>query len=68
CPGSAGASWVSPTGRVCAVGIRPFSAFTEEEEYVLAPGTLLRVADVQAAKDGLFTIRMEEQEGERMVT
>jgi hypothetical protein len=51
-----------------AVGIRAFSAFTEEEEYVLPPGTRLRVLSSQAEKDGLCTIRMGELEGERMVS
>jgi hypothetical protein len=51
-----------------AVGIRAFSAFTEEEEYVLPPGTRLKVADVKAEKGGLCTIRLEEQVGERMIS
>ncbi len=51
-----------------AFGIRPFSAFTEEEEYVLPPGTRLKVTDVVAEKGGLCTIRLEEQAGARMVS
>ncbi len=51
-----------------AVGIRELSAFTEEEEYVLPLGAWLRVLPSQADKAGLNTIRMEELEGERMVS
>ncbi len=51
-----------------AVGIKDFSAFSGEEEYVLAPGTRLKVADVKADKGGLCTIKLEELDGERAVS
>ncbi|MFE0644114.1 ADP-ribosyltransferase domain-containing protein [Streptomyces sp. NPDC058877] len=43
-----------------AVGIRNFSAFTGEEEYVLAPGTQLEVTDVTTERGGLCTVRLTE--------
>ncbi|MFE5768554.1 ADP-ribosyltransferase domain-containing protein [Streptomyces sp. NPDC056485] len=43
-----------------AVGIRSFSAFTGEEEYILAPGTQLRVTDVKSERGGLCTVRLTE--------
>ncbi|MGW4501828.1 ADP-ribosyltransferase domain-containing protein [Micromonospora sp. NPDC004336] len=50
-----------------AVGIRRFSAFTGEEEFILAPGTQLRVAGVKAERGGLCTVTLEELDGERLV-
>ncbi|MFC0598839.1 ADP-ribosyltransferase domain-containing protein [Streptomyces palmae] len=43
-----------------AVGIRSFSAFTGEEEYILAPGTQLEVTDVRAERGGLCTVKLTE--------
>ncbi|GAA3507485.1 ADP-ribosyltransferase domain-containing protein [Streptomyces showdoensis] len=43
-----------------AVGIRSFSAFTGEEEYILAPGTQLEVTDVTTERGGLCTVRLTE--------
>ncbi|MEU5385928.1 ADP-ribosyltransferase domain-containing protein [Kitasatospora cineracea] len=43
-----------------AVGIRQFSAFTEEEEYILLPGTQLTVTDVVAERGGLCTVTLTE--------
>ncbi|MFC8719407.1 ADP-ribosyltransferase domain-containing protein [Kitasatospora sp. NPDC057198] len=43
-----------------AVGIREFSAFTEEEEYILLPGTQLTVTDVVAERGGLCTVTLTE--------
>jgi uracil DNA glycosylase len=43
-----------------AVSIKPFSAFTGEEEYVLAPGTQLKVLSVMSEADGLVTVQLEE--------
>jgi uracil DNA glycosylase len=43
-----------------AVGIRRYSAFTGEDEYLLAPGAQLNVADVQSEKGGLCTIKLQE--------
>jgi uracil DNA glycosylase len=45
---------------VRAVGIRQFSAFTDEEEYILAPGTQLTVTDVLTERGGLCTVRLTE--------
>ncbi|MGW1014407.1 ADP-ribosyltransferase domain-containing protein [Streptomyces termitum] len=45
-----------------AVGIRDFSAFTGEEEYILTPGTQLEVTDVKAERGGLCTVRLREVE------
>ena len=49
------------------VGIRHFSAFTGEEEYVLAPGTQLKVTDVKAERGGLCTVKLTEIDGPRLV-
>ncbi|MFF0752622.1 ADP-ribosyltransferase domain-containing protein [Streptomyces sp. NPDC004267] len=43
-----------------AVGIRNFSAFTGEEEYILAPGTQLEVTDVTTERGGLCTVKLAE--------
>ncbi len=51
-----------------AVGIKAFSAFTGEEEYVLAPGTRLNVVSVRNESDGLCVVRLEERSDERLVT
>lgn len=53
---------------VRAVGIRSFSAFTGEEEYILSPGTQLRVTDVKADRGGLFTVKLEELEEQTLVS
>ncbi|WP_405758955.1 ADP-ribosyltransferase domain-containing protein [Streptomyces sp. NBC_00073] len=45
-----------------AVGIRSFSAFTGEEEYILAPGTQLKVTDVKTERGGLCTIKLTEED------
>ncbi|WP_406865073.1 ADP-ribosyltransferase domain-containing protein [Streptomyces sp. HUAS MG47] len=45
-----------------AVGIRSFSAFTGEEEYILAPGTQLKVTDVTTERGGLCTVKLSEVE------
>lgn len=50
-----------------AVAIKDYSAFSGEEEYVLAPGTQLKVASVKAEKSGLCTVVLEELAGERTV-
>ncbi|WP_406055609.1 ADP-ribosyltransferase domain-containing protein [Streptomyces sp. NBC_01077] len=51
-----------------AVAIRRFSAFTGEEEYILAPGTQLKVTEVKAERGGLCTVRLTELEGQGMVS
>lgn len=52
---------------VRAVGIRSFSAFTGEEEFILAPGTQLTVTDVKAERGGLCTVRLTELAEQHMV-
>ncbi|MER7536864.1 ADP-ribosyltransferase domain-containing protein [Streptomyces sp. NPDC097704] len=51
-----------------AVGIRRFSAFTGEEEYILTPGTQLKVTEVTTERGGLCTIRLTELEGQGLVS
>ncbi|APE20042.1 MULTISPECIES: ADP-ribosyltransferase domain-containing protein [Streptomyces] len=51
-----------------AVAIRRFSAFTGEEEYILAPGTQLKVTDVRTERGGLCTVRLTELEGQGLVS
>lgn len=50
-----------------AVGIRHLSAFTGEEEYLLPPGTQLRVTGLTTERSGLSTVRLEEVPGARLV-
>ncbi|WP_433220749.1 ADP-ribosyltransferase domain-containing protein [Microtetraspora malaysiensis] len=45
---------------VRAVGIRSFSAFTGEEEFILTPGTQLKVTDVKAERGGLYRVTLTE--------
>ncbi|WP_433342778.1 ADP-ribosyltransferase domain-containing protein [Micromonospora sp. CA-111912] len=52
---------------VRAVGIRRFSAFTGEEEFILAPGTQLQVTDVRAERNGLCTVRLAELAEQHLV-
>ncbi|WP_424890086.1 ADP-ribosyltransferase domain-containing protein [Streptomyces sp. XH2] len=47
---------------VRAVGIQRFSAFTGEEEYILLPGTQLKVEDVKVERGGLCTVQLTELE------
>ncbi|MEU1825865.1 ADP-ribosyltransferase domain-containing protein [Streptomyces abikoensis] len=56
---------VTPTR---AVGIQNFSAFTGEEEFILAPGTQLKVTDVKAERGGLCTVRLTELEEQTLVS
>ncbi|MFE3514801.1 ADP-ribosyltransferase domain-containing protein [Streptomyces sp. NPDC059166] len=53
---------------VRAVGIRRFSAFTGEEEFILAPGTQLEVTEVKAERGGLCTVRLRELEEQTLVS
>ncbi|MEU3615939.1 ADP-ribosyltransferase domain-containing protein [Streptomyces sp. NPDC006872] len=53
---------------VRAVGIRRFSAFTDEEEFILSPGTQLKVTDVKAERGGLCTVRLTELEEQTLVS
>ncbi|GAA2835388.1 hypothetical protein GCM10010441_69820 [Kitasatospora paracochleata] len=43
-----------------AAGIRDFSAFTGEEEFILLPGTQLQVTGVKAERGGLCTVTLAE--------
>ncbi len=51
-----------------AVGIRRFSAFTGEEEFILLPGTQLKVTEVKAERGGLCTVRLTESEEQPLVS
>ncbi|MEV4517581.1 ADP-ribosyltransferase domain-containing protein [Dactylosporangium sp. NPDC049525] len=53
---------------VRAVGIRRFSAFTGEEEFILTPGTQLEVTDVKTERGGLCTVRLTELAEQHQVT
>ncbi|AQZ61368.1 Uracil-DNA glycosylase, family 1 [[Actinomadura] parvosata subsp. kistnae] len=50
-----------------AVGIRRFSAFTGEEEFILAPGTQLEVTGVRAERGGLCTVTLTELDEQPLV-
>jgi uracil DNA glycosylase len=51
-----------------AVSIRRFSAFTGEDEYLLAPGSQLAVTDVKNEPGGLCTVQLAELAGQRLVS
>ncbi|GAA2251098.1 hypothetical protein GCM10010430_37580 [Kitasatospora cystarginea] len=51
-----------------AVGIRDFSAFTGEEEFILLPGTQLKVTDVKTERGGLCTVTLAELEEQTLVS
>ncbi|WP_327391683.1 ADP-ribosyltransferase domain-containing protein [Streptomyces sp. NBC_01186] len=53
---------------VRAVGIRSFSSFTEEEEFILLPGTQLKVSDVKTERSGLCTVKLTELEEQTLVS
>ncbi|WP_106396409.1 ADP-ribosyltransferase domain-containing protein [Actinocorallia populi] len=53
---------------VRAVGIRDFSAFTGEEEFILPPGTQLKVTDVKAERGGLYTVKLTELDEQPLIT
>ncbi|MFC5752839.1 ADP-ribosyltransferase domain-containing protein [Actinomadura rugatobispora] len=53
---------------VRAVGIRSFSAFTGEEEFILPPGTQLKVTDVKAERGGLCTVKLTELPEQTLVS
>lgn len=50
-----------------AVGIRRFSAFTGEEEFILTPGTQLKVTNVKAERGGLCTVQLTELAEQHLV-
>ncbi|MFJ9952051.1 ADP-ribosyltransferase domain-containing protein [Kitasatospora sp. NPDC091207] len=45
---------------VRAAGIQRYSAFTGEEEFILLPGTQLKVTDVKTERGGLCTVTLTE--------
>ncbi|GGL93349.1 hypothetical protein GCM10010129_41470 [Streptomyces fumigatiscleroticus] len=51
-----------------AVGIRDFSAFTGEEEFILLPGTQLKVTEVKAERGGLCRVKLTESEEQPLVS
>ncbi|RKN65793.1 uracil-DNA glycosylase [Streptomyces klenkii] len=51
-----------------AVGIRNFSAFTDEEEFILPPGTQFKVTDVTTERSGLSTVKLTELEEQTLVS
>ncbi|MFC8231228.1 ADP-ribosyltransferase domain-containing protein [Streptomyces sp. NPDC057287] len=53
---------------VRAVGIRRFSAFTGEEEFILSPGTQLEVTGVKTERGGLCTVKLRELEEQTLVS
>ncbi|MFG2428612.1 ADP-ribosyltransferase domain-containing protein [Streptomyces sp. NPDC048590] len=53
---------------VRAVGIRRFSAFTGEEEFILSPGTQLEVTSVKSERGGLCTVKLRELEEQTLVS
>jgi uracil DNA glycosylase len=65
--GSRGRRTLFEVAPLQAVGIRQFSAFTGEEEFLLPPGTRLRVADVRSERSGLCTVKLEELAQARLV-
>ncbi|MFF7295814.1 ADP-ribosyltransferase domain-containing protein [Streptomyces sp. NPDC008265] len=66
--GSRGKRTLFEVTPVRAVGIRAFSAFTGEEEYILPPGTQLKVTGVTTARGGLSTVRLTELEEQTLVS
>ncbi|MFF0579789.1 ADP-ribosyltransferase domain-containing protein [Streptosporangium saharense] len=52
---------------VRAVGIRAFSAFTGEEEFILTPGTQLKVTNVKTERGGLCTVQLTELDEQGLV-
>lgn len=66
--GSSGRRTLFEVRPVRAVGIRNFSAFTGEEEFILPPGTQLKVTDVKTERGGLCTVRLTELEEQTLVS
>ncbi len=66
--GSRGKRTLFEVTPVRAVGIRDFSAFTGEEEYILAPGTQLKVTSVTTQRGGLCTVKLTELEEQGQVS
>jgi len=58
--GSSGNRTLFTVNHMSAVPIKEFSAFRGEEEWLLAPGTKLRVDKVEKKNGGLFEITLQE--------
>ncbi|MGF1428251.1 ADP-ribosyltransferase domain-containing protein [Kitasatospora sp. LaBMicrA B282] len=58
--GSRGRRTLFEVRPVRAAGIQDFSAFTGEEEFILLPGTRLKVTGVKAERGGLCTVTLTE--------
>jgi len=59
--GGSGRRMLFEVAPISAVSIRAFSAFTGEDEYVLAPGSRLDVVEVKDGADGLCHVRLSER-------
>ncbi|MGW7316384.1 ADP-ribosyltransferase domain-containing protein [Streptomyces sp. NPDC054865] len=66
--GSRGKRTLFEVTPVRAVGIRRFSAFTDEEEFILSPGTQFKVTGVTTERGGLCTVKLTELEEQGLVT
>jgi len=66
--GSSGARTLFEVHTRSAVCIQKLSAFTGEEEYILAPGTRLCVRSAKVSKDRLCTVVLEELNAPRLVS
>ncbi|WP_329181700.1 ADP-ribosyltransferase domain-containing protein [Streptomyces sp. NBC_01477] len=66
--GSRGKRTLFEVHPVRATGIQKFSAFTGEEEYILLPGTQLKVTDVRSERGGLCTVTLTELEEQTLVS
>ncbi|MDT0447843.1 ADP-ribosyltransferase domain-containing protein [Streptomyces hesseae] len=66
--GSRGKRTLFEVRPVRAVGIQNFSAFTGEEEFILPPGTQLKVTDVKTERGGLCTVKLTELEEQTLVS
>ncbi|MEV7184136.1 ADP-ribosyltransferase domain-containing protein [Kitasatospora sp. NPDC093102] len=66
--GSRGKRTLFEVRPVRAAGIKNFSAFTGEEEFILLPGTQLEVTEVRAERGGLCTVTLTELEEAPLVS
>ena len=58
--GSSGKRMLFEVSTSSAVSIKQFSAYTQEDEYILAPGTQLHVDSVATDKSGMTTVALSE--------
>jgi hypothetical protein len=66
--GSKGKRMLFEVTPVQAVSIRRYSAFTGEDEYILPPGTQLKVTDVKNEASGLCQVELEELADKRLIS